>query len=577
MGNCSQCAENEVKLSKYEEKLKTAKEAITASDAEIEALGLSLRDTLNRNDTSESSAVLYTLASKLYEGLYKRKYDEAGIKRKLAEGGVTKSDKEVCDLGHEFVEILVNREFTQESIQQRYLEAEKAISEIMEIEKELIYQGLLDKTGVRKSQKQLCSVLRQQASSENPDGEGTAKEKLKRVEMMHRSIWEGQDEAQGLDQDDEWVLENGHQLGLVLAELKQDSEDHYCLAGIQLKQVWLRRKSSLAFGPTHEDTVDSALQFVSMLERQSKLDEKQKSSEIEGILREIWSNRDTRLSVGMLNCGHKLGDHLYQQKRYADAETVLKEVWTARKDALGQVSKEADDARLTGFVLACALYYQRAQENYDMAKAVLKKLWARRKFYMSPEVSPSNDSIGWQLAWTYRWLEEHAKAEPLFQSIWESRKNDLGPNHIKTLTAQYELGLTQGDQNHWAEAENTFQHIWDKRKDAAEGESERYNRAGYQLGLHLSEQKLYQTAIEVLMEVYGRRVATLGEDDKDTKTTQRELEEAKEALAFQMEEEEANADKQRKREEKEANDNIAREEALREEGREEIRNRGRYR
>jgi hypothetical protein len=44
---------------------------------------------------------------------------------------------------------------------------------------------------------------------------------LKRAEMVHRSIWERRDEAKDLSKRDEWVLENGHQLGLVLAELAE--------------------------------------------------------------------------------------------------------------------------------------------------------------------------------------------------------------------------------------------------------------------------------------------------------------------------------------------------------------------
>ena len=74
---------------------------------------------------------------------------------------------------------------------------------------------------------------------------------------------------------------------MVLAEVKQTDEDHYRLADIQLKRVWITRKESSAFGPTHDDTVDSALQFVSMLEKQKRLDEKQKSGKIRKILKGI--------------------------------------------------------------------------------------------------------------------------------------------------------------------------------------------------------------------------------------------------------------------------------------------------
>jgi predicted hydrocarbon binding protein len=590
LGRCSQCAENKAKVSQCEEELKAAKEATRESDTTIESIRLTLKEALKSGNASEAPAVFYNLACNLYEELYKQKCEEAERMRKAADEGAAESEKALCDVGHEFVEILIYQDFSKELAHPRYLKAEKAISEIMEREKRLIQQGVLDKSGIRKSQKHYCWILRELASIEKPDNPKAAEDKLKEVEAMHRSIWMRREEAKGLNEDNEWVLENGHQLGLVLAELKKAGEGHYSLAEIQLREVWDTRKAPSAFGPTHDDTVDSALQLVSMLEKQKKLDEKQKSADIEEILGGIWNVRSPGATPGRLQCGHKLGDRLYQQKKYADAETVLNQVWTTRTDALEQASKEADDARSTGYILASALYYQRTPEKYENAKLILKKLWGKRKLYMSKDASPSNDLIGWRLAWTYRMLAEYARAEPVFQSIYEMRKNDLGPLHPKTLTAQHELGLTQALRKRWAEAENTFQHIWDKRKDGTEGQSERDNtiarlRAGHQLGMCLSEQKSYKAAIKVLKEVYNGRVAVLEEDANETKTTKKALDDARKALTAQTEEEKANAEKtraearkQREKEEKDASNKAAREEALREEGREEIRDkiRGRF-
>ena len=281
------------------------------------------------------------------------------------------------------------------------------------------------------------------------------------------------------------------------------------------------------------------------------------------------------MNVGVLNCGHKLGDHFYQQKEYKDAELVLNEVWMVRKDALGQLGQEADDARSTGYVLASALYYQKTNETYGKAKAILSKLWATSKDFMSKEASPSNSSIGWRLAWTYRMLEKYASAEPVFLAIWESRKIDPGPSRARTLTAQYELGLTIGLLKHWAQAEGTFQNMWDKRKDVAESQSVRHNEAGHQLGVCLFEQDNHKAAIKVLNEVYTRRVNTLEVDAKDTKTTGKKQEEVRKAFAAQKAEQkaktEAEAGEQKEKEEQKASDEAVREEALREEGRREIR------
>ena len=94
---------NDTKWAKYEEQLNAAKEAIGASDREIEILRLTLRDALESHQPTESSTVPCNLASQLYKGQYKLVCEEAEIERRVAEGGVTESDKAICQLGHELV------------------------------------------------------------------------------------------------------------------------------------------------------------------------------------------------------------------------------------------------------------------------------------------------------------------------------------------------------------------------------------------------------------------------------------------------------------------------------------------
>lgn len=466
-------------------------------------------------------------------------------------------------------------------------------------------EDVLDKTEIRKSQRKYCSIVCRLATIENANNVKAAEEKLKCAEGIHESIWKRRDEAGGLSQDDEWVLENGHLLGVVLghlaqvkqvelkraemnqADLKQEVEDRYRLAEIHLRSVWKERKNSSAFGRTHNDTVDSALQLVLMMEKQNNLAEEKKRADIEDILSGIWADGRHQANASILNCGHKLGELLCHQKKYAKAEPVLSEVWTARQQALVHMSKEASDARSTGFELACALYYQRRKEKYEEGKVILKKLWAKRNSWVSAEASPSNDSIGWRLAWTHRQLEEYAEAEAVFELIWETRKvreNDMGPRHAKTLNAQYELGVTQMHQKRWVEAERNFQHIWDTEKDGAVGEKEKHNtitrlNAGHQLSVCLLQHKRYERAIKVLEEVYNGKVSVFGQGVQEVKTAKMAVEDAQNALEVQRREKkdkaEEDARKRREIEDREAQAKRAREEALREEGRKEGREEGR--
>ena len=575
----------ELKLLQREGELEAAKKMTQESNAKVTGL---LRERLKRHKDSEFSAELHALASEVYEGLYKSKCEEAERMREGAEEGAAEIEKESCDLGHDFVEALIEQGFSKE----RYLKAEEALSEIIEKKRRLIEQGVLEKVEIRKSQRQLCSVLRQLASTKDqPIDEEAAKDKLNHLKVIHRSIWKRREEAQGLGEDDEWVLENGHKLGLVLVELERPGEHHYRLAEHQLRQVWDARKKSPAFGPTHNDTVDSALQLVSMLERQERLDKRQKTAEIEEILRGTWLAGNKKTTAVVLECGHKLGELLYQQRgsKYTEAVTVLTEVWKARKASLGQRSKEGDNARSTGYILASSLYDQSLKDKYETAAVILKELWDKRN-YMSSAVPPAVYDIGYRLAWSYRLLEKYESAEPVFQAIWEIKKNHSGLDHPETLAVQYQLGFVQYQlgvkgslPNRLADAEDKFRYIWEKKRDGIEDESKKQAtiaslRAGHHLGLCLSKRKCHQLAVDVLEEVYNGRIKVLGEDAKDTQTTKVALEEANGALVVQMKELKANAERaiaeaiwQKEKEEKEARDKKAQEDALKEQGKEEIR------
>jgi hypothetical protein len=575
----------ELKLLQREGELEAAKKMTQESNAKVTEL---LRETLKRHRGSELSAELHALASEVYESLYKSKCEEAEGMREGGEEGAAEIEKESCDLGHDFVEALIEQAFSKE----RYSKAEETVSKIMEKEKRLIEQGALEKVEIRKSQRQLCLILRQLASiKDQPTDEEAAKDRLNRLKAMHRSIWKRREEAQGLSEDDEWVLENGHKLGLLLAQLERPGEHHYRLAEHQLRQVWDARRKSPALGPTHNDTVDSALQLVSMLEKQERLDKKQKAAEIEEILRGIWLARKPKTTAFVLDCGHKLGELLYQQRgsKYTEAVTVLTEVWKVRKASLEQSSREGDEARLTGYVLALSLYYQSLKDKYEAAAVILKELWDKRS-YISSAAPPAVYDIGYRLAWSYRLLEKYQNAEPVFQAIWEIKKNEAGPGHSETLAIQYQLGFVQyqlgvkgGFPNRLADAEDKFRYIWEKKRDGKDDESKKQAtiaslRAGHHLGLCLSKRECHQVAVDVLEEVYNGRIKVLGEDAKDTLMTKVALEEANETLVVQMKELKANAERviaeakwQNEKEEKEARDKKAQEDALKEQGKEEIR------
>jgi hypothetical protein len=533
-------------LSKCQKQLKAANTTIAGLNATVHELAttiqvmrITLRNALQGGRAAEAAAVAYTVASELHEDDYRRACKEGEKRRTEGSAGAAASERAARDAGHAYVAILTNQALSQQPPEAGFAKAEKVMSEILEKERWLIQQGRLDKSGIQNSQRQYCFILWQLASFEKPKNKKAADERLKCAEMVHRSIWERTDEAQSLRHNDEWVLDNGYGLGLVLAELKTTGEDQYRLAEIQFNKVWKANKRAPARGPTHDATVESALQWVSMLEKQTKLDEQQKRADIEDRLREIWSLRGTRLTAGLLRCGDKLGEQLHQQKKYPEAQNVLHEVWMARQGAV-EYGEEGNNARSTGYLLADALYYQRTREKYEQAKVILLKLWERRLYYASPKASPSNDFIGWRLAWTFLRLEDNQRAEQIFHAVWESRRKSWGADDAQTLFAQYQLAFTQTLRKQWAAAQHNFQFVWETRKLKTDGELDWLNTirisSGHHLGICLSEQKSYGPAVLVLTEVYSWSVVVLGGDADETRATLMKLEEVKRARAVQTEE-----------------------------------------
>jgi hypothetical protein len=135
-------------------------------------------------------------------------------------------------------------------------------------------------------------------------------------------------------------------------------------------------------------------------------------------------------------------------------------------------------------------------------------------------------------------LEDYHSAERVLQAIWESQVKDLGTEHAETLATQYELGYTQSLRQRWAAAQHNFACIWERRKERIQGVSESQNeadrlKAGYLLAICLWNQNRYRDTVSVLTEVYQRRVAVLGQNADETKTTLRVLERAQRALALQ--------------------------------------------
>jgi hypothetical protein len=113
----TQLTAREARPSEHAEQLKAANDTIRDLNTTILTLRQTLRDALEDCNTAEALAVLYNLASKLHEGLYRRKCEEAENKDEEESAGAAASEKAICDLGHQYVAVLIKQALSQESPQ----------------------------------------------------------------------------------------------------------------------------------------------------------------------------------------------------------------------------------------------------------------------------------------------------------------------------------------------------------------------------------------------------------------------------------------------------------------------------
>jgi hypothetical protein len=531
------------------------------STADIAELEQNLRSIAKKLEDGNK----FVEAAMIYEELYEVKRQKAEAERKAAsvtsDKGPTEENKEACEaekesfgLGMNLALVLTKQNYSEV----RYQRAEEVLSQIWERQKQLRCENELD---ARKIHRQYCMVLRQQGLKNKKSDKDLSEERFKQAENMHKWIWDRQDASKSLQKNDIWRLDNGYELGLVLAE-----QDRYVEAEAQHERVFDARRDPDALGPTHDDTAKSALQVVLMVENQKNLEKQQRARKIEDVLRKVWTpGEQSGRSSGILDCGYKLGVCLYGQDKDAEAAEVLNEVWVARKDAVRERSPRGDIARSTGFQLALALYFQKVEkksEKFEKAKSVLEELWESREFIQKGS-SPSIHSIGHYLARTLNSLNDYDGAESLSRKLWEIDKQDYGPEDLAALQDRYEWGkaLFNGKKDYKTAGE-IFQEVWTARikreKEKGEARAVETLNAGQMLGFCHLRQENYLSAIEVFRDVYTAREKRLGSNNVDTKRTKKGLDEAEEKLAAQRKkEEEEKEEKEKEKEEKEMRDRAA--------------------
>ena len=196
--------------------------------------------------------------------------------------------------------------------------------------------------------------------------------------------------------------------------------------------------------------------------------------------------------------GHKLGSRFIAQKKYAEAEAVLDEVWAGKKANFEEASAWT---MATGRLLANALKFSESAEKHQRAAVIYEKIWSDRKS-VSGESDERTVSVGADLAETYCLLGQLTEAERVYRWVMEQRVKKLGRRNSKALDARHNLGrimYTQGRQR-YGEARKMLRDVYDAWYRKAPNDDQTL-----QCGLMLVETLAEQAAIEPMREVFDGR------------------------------------------------------------------------
>jgi tetratricopeptide (TPR) repeat protein len=333
----------------------------------------------------------YEEAATIYERLYKVRELEIDRKWKIGDnGGADNAEKEALKIKYE-VAVMLKK-------QGKLPEAEVAMQNVWQRRRKLLPKNHKE---TNSAQLQLCRILRDQRS----------RSKYKTAQKLYNDVWSDQDWTSKLGAEDAWIMNNGHELGIVLIE-----QGSFSYAEEQLRNVLDARKFALEDG--NPATVETAAQLAVLVAQRGE------AKEAAAILIPYLGLPAAEFSHQALECTATLGELVFQYGEYADAEQICRIVWDDARIKPGARSPGAISA---GWHLSLALYFRHQEAKYEEAKAILNALLQTRPGeYVDLERTLQVKCL---LSWVCRKAEEFEKADEFARSVWEQKKNEniLGP------------------------------------------------------------------------------------------------------------------------------------------------------
>ena len=424
----------------------------------------------------------YREAEELYHEI-SMKYDVVGEIHGVTEMGGEPNRNDVTkilDLRHTFAEMLIE--------QKRFKEAEPISKAVWERRK--VCPGAPSED-FKKSHRQLSLVLR-------------ALRKLDDAERMHNDVYQK-------GSKDDWALENGDEVCQRLLE-----QGEFKKAKRLQEEVWEIR---LEKHSSRNLTIQSGLRLIGILEELIKpVDhvggsdaEKRSDSStrqflkdrLEVTLEKIWHmQQQPEPNVNILDVGHKLGDLLFREQKFLEADRVLASVWESKERLLGATH---ESTMSSGTILGSTICRQGEQEHYSRAVGILQPIWLEKQTGTG-KCDAGAISTFKDLAQAHCSLGNLQDGECVYRWIWQKKRQDrYKPLEIDEARWDLSVTLYKQGKDKEPEAVSALDDLYGRWHPDTHNPDERL-KCGQMLAQLLSTQdEEINKALGIAQDVFERR------------------------------------------------------------------------
>jgi eukaryotic-like serine/threonine-protein kinase len=237
-------------------------------------------------------------------------------------------------------------------------------------------------------------------------------------------------------------------------------------------------------------------------------------AEAETILREVLEVRVATLGEehpDSLAAMNRLGDLMWSQGRFDELERLDRRTLEIRRRLFGD---EHPDTLKSLNGLAATLFtrghYTEAAQIFEQSLAVGRRILG--------EQHPHTLGLANNLAATYLELGRYGEAESLLREVIAGRTRVLGESHEQTAMSVHNLGVTLAEQARWGEAEEQLRHAVAVR-ETIPGDQQGALYSNSYLADVLRDQGRLDEAEALYLETIHRQREAFGADDGDTLKT----------------------------------------------------------